>query len=158
VIRRVPLSATLLGCVLMATHSACVRHESAVGIVGGKEGGEAADAAARPSSAIVNMAFRFKGRDSLADLDPARIVEAVHGVAGVERYKVFDDRASDANFVTLVVALSDPDHARLTSLHRALTSIARVSAYTIDAKGNLTPLDQTPPERLPEVAKTDVEP
>jgi hypothetical protein len=106
----------------------------------------------------VNLLFRFKAKASLDDIDPPRIGAAIRGLDGVERFKIFDDRLSDAIFVTLVVALSEPDPQHLAALHRALTSIPRVSAYTVDSSGALTPLERVSPKALPEVARADAKP
>ena len=112
----------------------------------------------KPAAAItVNLLFRFKATEGLLqDIDPPRIAAAIRGLDRAERFKVFDDRASDATFVTLVIAVPEPDAAHLAALHRALTSIPRVTAYTVDSSGALTPLDRIPPDLLVEVARTDV--
>jgi hypothetical protein len=104
----------------------------------------------------VQLQFRFKARSSFTDIDPPRIEAAIHGLDGVAAFKIFDDRLSDADFVTLVITLRDPDLPRFAALQRALLSISDVRVFAVDASGNATPLEGLAPERLPEVARSNV--
>jgi hypothetical protein len=71
------------------------------------------------------------------------------------RYKIYDDRLSDADFVTLVVALHDPTPEQLTALRDALTGLPDVQAFAVDRSGDTHRLADLPIEQLLEVAATD---
>jgi hypothetical protein len=65
-------------------------------------------------------------------------------------------RLSDAEFVTLVITVRDPDLPRFAALQRALLSISGVRVFAVDSSGNATPLEGLAPERLPEIARSNV--
>ena len=110
----------------------------------------------KPMQSDVQLQFRFKAKSSFTDIDPPRIEAAIHRLDGVAAFKVFDDRLSDADFVTLVITLGDPDLPRFAALQRALLSISGVRVFAVDSSGNATPLEGLAPERLPEVARSNV--
>jgi hypothetical protein len=103
----------------------------------------------------MQLQFRFAALRSLADLAPSRIAPYVEALPFVERYRIFDDRLSDATFVTLVVVLRDPSLAELTALGHELDTIPDVRAFAVDRSGRTHPLAALPPQRLAEVAATD---
>jgi hypothetical protein len=105
----------------------------------------------------VQLQFRFHAEESFEDIDPARIQAALRGLDQIERFKIFDDRLSDATFVTLVVVLSSGDARELLALKTALTSIPKVSAFAVSSSGEVTALADLPIDRLVVVAASDIE-
>ncbi len=105
----------------------------------------------------MQLQFRFTAEESLEDIDPQRIEAVLSRLDQIERFKIFDDRLSDATFVTLVVVLRTAGKKELLALQTALTSIPRVRAFAVGRSGAVTVLDGLPPDRLREVAVSDVE-
>ena len=102
------------------------------------------------------LQFRFKADESFEDIDPPRIEAALRGLDQIERFRIFDDRLSDATFVTLVVVLRTADVKELSALQTVLASIPRVRAFAVNSSGGVTPLDGLPPDQLLQVAASDV--
>lgn len=103
----------------------------------------------------IRLQFRFTPTRSFADIDPLRIAPTVDSLQFVTRYKLYDDRLSDADFVTLVVALNDPSSGQLAALRDALTAVTGVHAFAVDRSGTTDPLGALPPELLVEIASTE---
>jgi hypothetical protein len=103
----------------------------------------------------VQLQFRFKAEESFEDIDPPHIEAALRRLDQIERFRVFDDRLSDATFVTLVVVLRTPGVKELLTLQTALVSIPRVRAFAVNSSGGVTPLDGLPPDRLLDVAASN---
>jgi hypothetical protein len=110
----------------------------------------------KPIEMPAQLQFRFKAEESFEDIDPQRIEAALRGLDQIERFKIFDDRLSDATFVTLVIVLRTAGMKELLALQTALTSIPNVRAFAVASSGAVTPLDGLPPDRLREVAASDV--
>lgn len=106
----------------------------------------------------VSLQFRFLAVRSYADINPSLIEPRIKGIPGVERFRLFDDRLSDANFVTLVVLMTAPTPAQLSALKDALDSIANVRTFAVDRSGRTHLLSTMPVERLVEVAASDPPP
>jgi hypothetical protein len=106
-------------------------------------------------SVAIRLQLRFKPTRSFEDIDPSRIAPTVESLPFVVRHKLYDDRLSDADFVTLVVALDDPSAEQLAALRDALAALPGVHAFAVDRSGATQPLATLSPERLVEVASTN---
>jgi hypothetical protein len=103
----------------------------------------------------IRLQFRFKSTGSFEDIDPSRIAPTVEALAFVVRFKIYDDRMSDADFVTLVVELHEPSTQQLTALRDVLVGLPNVQAFAVDRSGEAHVLVDVPIEQLAEVAGTD---
>lgn len=106
-------------------------------------------------SVQTRLQFRFKSTRSLEDIDPSRIAPEVEALSFVVRYKIYDDRLSDADFVTLVVELHDPTPEQLTALRDALAGLPDVHAFAVNRSGDTHLVSELPIEQLLELAATD---
>lgn len=105
----------------------------------------------------LQLQFRFQPMRRIDDVDPSRIEPLIAALPNVERFRVFDDRLSDADFVTVVVVLRDAGPTHLAALKTALARVTNVQVSTVDRSGNTRVLDTVPPEQLPAVAASDVQ-
>ena len=103
----------------------------------------------------IQLQFRFKALRDYDDNDPSRIEPIVQGLSCVARFRIFDDRRSDARFVTLVVELADDRPATLTALREALLSLADVEGLTVDQAGRTHGLRDVQAAQLPQIALSD---
>ncbi len=101
----------------------------------------------------MKLQFRIRPIESLLDVDPPLIHKAMDGLQGVEDLRIFDDRTSDATFVTLVVNLSDSSPQALRALQVALLSIPRVRVLIVDSAGNEAVVSKMPATALLEFAE-----
>ena len=102
----------------------------------------------------MQLQFRMRPTESLFDVDPPRMRKAMGCLPGIQELRIFDDRASDATFVTLVVTLSDSSLRTLQGLKSALLAVPRVRALVVDAKGNETAVAEVSPDDLVVFART----
>jgi len=93
----------------------------------------------------MNLQFRIRPLESLLDVDPPRIQEALYTLPTVRSVQIFDDRRSDATFVTLVLDLSKPDLVALGELRQTLLDLPRARVVLIDSTGRETDLRDVPP-------------
>jgi hypothetical protein len=96
----------------------------------------------------MKLHFRIRPAESLLDLDPPLIRQAMGAPPGVADLRIFDDRASDATFVTLVVSLAESGPEALAGLRSALLAIPRVTASVVDRAGNEIPVSNMPATEL----------
>lgn len=103
----------------------------------------------------IALQFRFTADRSLEDLDPHRLEPSVRELPFVRAHRFYDDRHADANFVTLVVALSAPSPEELAALRDTLVGIPRTRVFAVDRTGRCRGLETLAPSELLTFAATD---
>jgi hypothetical protein len=72
----------------------------------------------------------------LLDIDLALIRTRLESVPEVAQVRLFDDIASDATFVTVLITLSESNDAALASLRQVLFELPHMIPSVVDAQGN----------------------
>ncbi|MDX2302742.1 MAG: hypothetical protein NW226_08070 [Microscillaceae bacterium] len=84
---------------------------------------------------LLELQFRVYPQKSLMDAEPKKFEEIFQGLKGVDSFRIYDDRLSDATFITLVVSLSDVSEASLIDLKKQLLSVKKVKIVLVNASG-----------------------
>ena len=90
---------------------------------------------------------------SLLDIDPPTIVRHLSVLQAVNRLELFDDRASDATFITVIVTLVDTANSSLEMLREALLQLSDVTPFVVDEHGEETPVASISSEELGKYSK-----
>jgi hypothetical protein len=85
---------------------------------------------------MMRIQFRVRPNYSLLDIDIPLIKRKLANVHGVSNIKVFDDRASDANFITVIVTLTEPIEPILSHLKKAFLHLPNVTTFIVNEHGN----------------------
>lgn len=85
---------------------------------------------------MIRLQIRIRPVHSLLDVDPPGIGERLRALPAVEGVEVFDDRASDAPFVTVLVTLASPSDSALRSLQESLLGLEKVLPCVVDEHGD----------------------
>lgn len=96
----------------------------------------------------MKIQFRFRSTISMADIDPQKIEQALLRVPGVKKATMYDDRLSDATFVTAVVELEDSSEITFDSLKNVLLHMAGLNVSIIDEMGDETPISTVSIEKM----------
>lgn len=84
---------------------------------------------------MIKLQIRVKPKNSLLDIDIPLIEKRLTSLADVEEVKIFDDRASDAPFITVVVTLVDSSKDALSSLRACLLHLPKMEPCIVDEHG-----------------------
>lgn len=102
----------------------------------------------------MKLQFRLHPLESLLDAEPGPIEKALASLPGVDRVRIYDDRASDATFVTAVVEVSDdPSSETLEELRSAVLALPRLRATVGDYHGKEIPVAEISAEEIPAHAR-----
>ncbi|GAB4400867.1 MAG: hypothetical protein OHK0053_22930 [Microscillaceae bacterium] len=101
----------------------------------------------------IEIQFRIKPTKSLLDINPPIIEKALANIAQCPPYQIYDDRASDANFVTLVFTFKEDDLHRLPEVQKALLKMRKVCVYVMDQNRNMALIDDLSPAQIQQYAK-----
>ncbi len=84
----------------------------------------------------MQLFFRIRGIFTMMDIDLAPIEGCFAGREGIAGVEIFDDRASDATYVTVVLSVGEaPSIAELSAIREALLALPRVKVYVLDRTG-----------------------
>jgi hypothetical protein len=72
----------------------------------------------------------------LLDIDLALIRTRLERLPEIAQVRLFDDIASDATFVTVLITLSESNDAALAALRKVLLKLPRMVPSVVDAQGN----------------------
>jgi hypothetical protein len=97
---------------------------------------------------VTVLQVRVRGVRSMMDIDLPALERQLGGLSQVARVTAYDDRGSDASFVTLKLELREPA-AGLAQVQRAFGRRWRVTAFAVDEGGAVTPLAEVTPDHLP---------
>ena len=104
----------------------------------------------------MRLQFRLRPLESLEDAEPGPIEEALAALPGVDRVRIYDDRASDATFVTAVVEVADsPGAETLEELRSALLALPRLRVTVGDYHRKEIPVAEISAEEIPAHARRD---
>jgi hypothetical protein len=92
---------------------------------------------------MIRVQFRIRPVGSIEDIDPELIRSSLTALEGIHSIDLFDDRASDATFVTVVVTFSSDNKHFLEKVMKTLTQNPEIVPYVVDKKGSTIRLDLT---------------
>ena len=94
------------------------------------------------------LQIRVKGVRSMMDIDLPALERQLTRLAQVAKVTAYDDRRSDATFVTFILELRKPA-AGLAQVQRLFARRKRVRAFAVDEGGEVMPLDIVTEEHWP---------
>ena len=97
---------------------------------------------------MLRFRFRVRPTGSFLDMDLPALRAGLARVEGLERVEWFDERKSDATFVSLHVTLAEPNPALLERLRQGLLQLPAVTVYVLGDKGTETPVALVADDRL----------
>ncbi|MGW5153501.1 hypothetical protein [Rhodococcus koreensis] len=89
---------------------------------------------------MVRVRVRIRPVEELSDLDPLAVDIVLRQVEGIRDVQVWDERISDALFLTLFIFTDSFDDAFRARLARALCHLNRMVPFIVNARGDETPL------------------
>lgn len=92
--------------------------------------------------------FRIRPQYSLLNIDIPLIKKTLDQLHGINKVDVFDDRATDATFITVVVTLSELVMAIASLLKKTLLQIPNVTSFVVDEHGKETALQSISDEEM----------
>src|SRR5712692_5107920 len=102
---------------------------------------------------MIQIQFRIRPVHSLLDIDLPLIERHLKALQVINQVRVFDDRASDATFITAVVTLSDATKSSLMQLREALLRLSGVTTLVVDEHGEETLVQSISAEELKKYSK-----
>lgn len=89
---------------------------------------------------MIRLSVRVRPEQVMEQLDPARAHEAAAGVAGVRGVELWDERVSDALYVTLDVYAEERTRNLEEGLRSALARLPAMNAFLVVAFGDQVPI------------------
>ncbi len=90
---------------------------------------------------------------SLLDIDIPLIRRRLTNLQGIDQIEIFDDRATDATFVTIIVTLSNLAEAILAALQKTLLHLPKVTPFIVDEHGKETHIGSISAEEFKKYTK-----
>jgi len=84
---------------------------------------------------MMQIQFRIRPRHSLLDIDIPLIEKKVANIQGIDKFRIYDDRTSDATFITVIIMFTELTKPIVTSVKRAFSQLSNVTPYIIDRHG-----------------------
>ncbi len=82
-----------------------------------------------------HIQLRIKPKRSLLDIDIPLLRERLATLQGVAEINIFDDRASDATFITVILTLTGLDTESVSRLKKELLHIPKIIPFLVNKQG-----------------------
>lgn len=89
---------------------------------------------------MIRVRVRVRPEQVMEELDPQRAQEAAAGVPGVRSVELWDERVSDALYVTLDVYAEEPSDELEDGLRTALGGLPGMECFLVVAHGDQAPI------------------
>lgn len=99
----------------------------------------------------MKLQLRVKGIRSMMDIDLAGIEQRLAALPVVAHVTSYDDRASDATFVTFVVATDGEMASVMAGIRQVFAELPHVLAQAVFADGRTIALDAIGPAEWPQL-------
>ncbi len=95
---------------------------------------------------MIRVRVRVRPKQVMEELDPDLAEAAAAAVPGVQGVKVWDERVSDALYVTLDINVDEITDSLRSALAGALASLPDMDAFLVVAYGDQVPMIEAAPE------------
>ncbi len=89
---------------------------------------------------MLRLRVRLRPVEALSDLDPLAADILLREVEGVRDLRVWDERVSDALYLTIFLLVDGLDAKLRSDLENCLVRLPRMTAFVVDGKGDETPV------------------
>jgi hypothetical protein len=88
------------------------------------------------------LQFRVRPAEELSDIDIELIEQRLGRIAGVVSFKIYDDRISDATFVSVFVMVAELSRPVLEELARVFLGLPKMLPFLVNQEGEQYELDE----------------